>query len=174
MALLAAHSLVRFWAVDKKRWTHRIAPWVKETFALFGRKLCYVRQNLPIEKLMNLPRQVETSLQSCPRNRQPTVMISSWRMRRPCYRSWLSKNEPGPMNLNIAALLLQDGLTNGAIYALLALAAVMVFAVTRVIMIPQGELVPSYGALTFANFQVGKVPATVGLVLLFGIACASL
>src|SRR5579863_8892536 len=76
------------------------------------------------------------------------------------------------MNLNIAVLLLQDGLTNGAIYALLALAAVMVFAVTRVIMIPQGEFV-SYAALTFASFQVGKVPATVGLLLL-GIACATL
>jgi branched-chain amino acid transport system permease protein len=77
------------------------------------------------------------------------------------------------MNLNIAVLLLQDGLTNGAIYALLALAAVMVFAVTRVIMIPQGEFV-SYAALTFASFQVGKVPATVGLVLLLGIGCAAL
>ncbi|NMG37527.1 branched-chain amino acid ABC transporter permease, partial [Azoarcus sp. TTM-91] len=45
------------------------------------------------------------------------------------------------MDLQIAALLGQDGLTNGAIYALLALALVLVFAVTRVIFIPQGEFV---------------------------------
>ena len=50
------------------------------------------------------------------------------------------------MNLDIALLLAQDGLTNGAIYALLALALVLVFAVTRVIYIPQGEFV-AYGAL---------------------------
>jgi len=42
------------------------------------------------------------------------------------------------MNLDIVLLLAQDGLTNGAIYALLALALVMVFAVTRVIFVPQG------------------------------------
>jgi branched-chain amino acid transport system permease protein len=45
------------------------------------------------------------------------------------------------VNLQIAALLTQDGLTNGAIYALLALALVLVFAVTRVVFVPQGEFV---------------------------------
>jgi len=45
--------------------------------------------------------------------------------------------------------LLQDGITNGAIYALLGLALVLVFAVTRVILIPQGEFV-TYGALSYA------------------------
>ena len=45
------------------------------------------------------------------------------------------------MNLDIALLLTQDGITNGAIYALLALALVLVFSVTRVIFIPQGEFV---------------------------------
>src|ERR1700724_734854 len=44
--------------------------------------------------------------------------------------------------------LLQDGITNGAIYALLGLALVLVFAVTRVILIPQGEFV-TYGALSY-------------------------
>ncbi|MDQ5878815.1 MAG: branched-chain amino acid transport system permease protein, partial [Pseudomonadota bacterium] len=53
------------------------------------------------------------------------------------------------MDFQIALLLGQDGLTNGAIYALLALALVLVFAVTRVIFIPQGEFV-AYGALTLA------------------------
>ena len=45
--------------------------------------------------------------------------------------------EVRPMDFQIAMLLGQDGITNGAIYALLALALVLVFAVTRVIFIPQ-------------------------------------
>jgi branched-chain amino acid transport system permease protein len=63
----------------------------------------------------------------------------------------------------IAALLTQDGITNGAIYALLALALVLVFSVTRVIFVPSGEFV-SYGALTLAALQLGKPPGTVGLI----------
>jgi len=38
--------------------------------------------------------------------------------------------------------LLQDGITNGAIYALLGLALVLVFAVTRVILIPRANSSP--------------------------------
>src|SRR6516162_809987 len=68
------------------------------------------------------------------------------------------------MNLTIAALLAQDGITNGAIYALLALALVMVFAVTRVIWVPAGEFV-SYGTLTLAALQLGKDPGTVQLLV---------
>jgi branched-chain amino acid transport system permease protein len=64
-------------------------------------------------------------------------------------------------------MLAQDGLTNGAIYALLALALVLVFAVTRVIFIPQGEFV-AYGALTLAMMQSGAVPATVWLLVAMG------
>ncbi len=56
------------------------------------------------------------------------------------------------MNLDIALLLAQDGITNGAIYALLALALVLAFSVTRVIFIPQGEFV-AYGALTLVALQ---------------------
>jgi branched-chain amino acid transport system permease protein len=67
------------------------------------------------------------------------------------------------MDLSIAALLAQDGVTNGAIYALLALALVMVFAVTRVILVPSGELL-TIGALTLAAFDQGHVPGTVRLV----------
>lgn len=69
------------------------------------------------------------------------------------------------MDLSIVSILLVDGLTNGAIYALLGLATVLVFAVTRVIFIPQGEFV-AYGALTLALFQTGQVPGTVWLLLL--------
>lgn len=75
------------------------------------------------------------------------------------------------MNAEIALFLIQDGLTNGAIYALLALALVLVFAVTRVIFIPQGEFV-AYGALTLASLQLGKLPGTAWLLLGAGIAVA--
>jgi branched-chain amino acid transport system permease protein len=67
------------------------------------------------------------------------------------------------MNLQIALLLGQDGVTNGAIYALLALALVLVFAVTRVIFIPQGEFV-AFGALTLAGLQAGRIPGTLWLL----------
>jgi branched-chain amino acid transport system permease protein len=68
------------------------------------------------------------------------------------------------MDLTTAGILLLDGATNGAIYALLALAIVLVFAVTRVIFIPQGEFV-AYGALTLALLQLGKVPGTIWLLV---------
>ena len=64
--------------------------------------------------------------------------------------------------------LLQDGITNGAIYALLGLALVLVFAVTRVILIPQGEFV-TYGALTYASLSAGQFPGTARLALAMGI-----
>src|SRR4051812_17762187 len=64
--------------------------------------------------------------------------------------------------------LIQDGITNGAIYALLGLALVLVFAVTRVILIPQGEFV-TYGALSYAMLCTGNVPGTAWLALAMGI-----
>jgi branched-chain amino acid transport system permease protein len=64
--------------------------------------------------------------------------------------------------------LVQDGITNGAIYALLGLALVLVFAVTRVILIPQGEFV-TYGALTYASLSAGQFPGTARLALAMGI-----
>ena len=63
------------------------------------------------------------------------------------------------MDFSIASILTLDGVTNGAIYALLALATVLVFAVTRVIFIPQGEFV-AFGALTLAILQTGNAPGT--------------
>lgn len=71
------------------------------------------------------------------------------------------------MDFSIAALLAQDGLTNGAIYCLLALALVLVFAVTRVIFIPQGEFV-AFTVLTLAAFEQNKLPGTVWLLLALG------
>jgi branched-chain amino acid transport system permease protein len=73
------------------------------------------------------------------------------------------------LNSTILLFLLQDGITNGAIYALLGLALVLVFAVTRVILIPQGEFV-TYGALTYASLCAGQVPGTAKLAVAMGIA----
>ncbi|MBA4774156.1 MULTISPECIES: branched-chain amino acid ABC transporter permease [Agrobacterium] len=71
------------------------------------------------------------------------------------------------MDATIATFLIQDGVTNGAIYALLGLAIVLVFAVTRVIFIPQGEFV-AHGALTLALLDAGRVPGTLKLLLCMG------
>lgn len=65
------------------------------------------------------------------------------------------------MDFSIALLLIQDGITNGAIYALLALALVLVFTVTKIIFIPQGEFV-AWGALTLAAIQGGIFQGQVG------------
>src|SRR5829696_6915483 len=77
------------------------------------------------------------------------------------------------LNTTIMLFLLQDGITNGAIYALLGLALVLVFAVTRVILIPQGEFV-TYGALSYAVLATGKVPGTAWLAMAMGVAALAL
>lgn len=71
------------------------------------------------------------------------------------------------MDFIIFAFLVQDGVINGAIYALVAIALVLVFAVTRVILVPQGEFV-AFSALTLASFQAGRTPATIWLLLALG------
>ena len=77
------------------------------------------------------------------------------------------------MNSTIALFLAQDGLINGAIYALLGVTIVLVFAVTRVIFVPQGEFV-AWGALTMAALEAGAVPGTAWLLAGLGIAAAIL
>jgi branched-chain amino acid transport system permease protein len=72
------------------------------------------------------------------------------------------------MDSQIALLLAQDGLVNGAVYALMALALVLVFSVTRVIFIPQGEFV-AFGALTMALLQAGRAPSTLWLLLVLAV-----
>lgn len=73
------------------------------------------------------------------------------------------------MDSTILLFLLQDGITNGALYGLLGIATVLVFAVTRVIFVPQGEFV-TYGALTLALLDTGRVPGTIWLLIAFGVA----
>ncbi|VUZ27605.1 Uncharacterised protein [uncultured Comamonas sp.] len=75
------------------------------------------------------------------------------------------------MDFQIALLLGQDGIVNGAVYGLMALSLVLVFSVTRVIFIPQGEFV-AFGALSMVMLQAGGTPAT--LWLLLGLALAVL
>ena len=77
------------------------------------------------------------------------------------------------MNSAIVLWLSQDAVTNGAIYALLALALVAVYTVTRVIFVPQGEFI-SYAALSLATLQTGKVPGTVHLLIGAGLVVAAL
>ncbi|MBV8622386.1 MAG: branched-chain amino acid ABC transporter permease [Herbaspirillum sp.] len=71
------------------------------------------------------------------------------------------------MDTSILTVLFQDGITTGAIYALLSLALVLVFSVTRVIFLPQGEFV-AFGALTLAAIQNGQAPATALLLVALG------
>jgi branched-chain amino acid transport system permease protein len=68
------------------------------------------------------------------------------------------------MDFSIASILLLDGATNGAIYALIGMSLVLLFAVTRVIFIPQGEYI-AFAALTMGLFQLGRVPGTVWFLL---------
>ena len=75
------------------------------------------------------------------------------------------------MNFDIALWLVQDGITNGAIYALLALALLLVFAVTRIIFVPQGEFI-AYAALSLALLQSGRLPGTVYVLVIGGLVAA--
>ena len=73
------------------------------------------------------------------------------------------------MNATIALLLAQDGLTNGVIYALLAVAILLVFLVTRILLVPQGEFVV-LGAITLVQLQRGQFADA--LWLLAALSCA--
>jgi branched-chain amino acid transport system permease protein len=68
------------------------------------------------------------------------------------------------MTPEISLLLVQDGLSNGAIYTLLAVALILVYSVTRIIFIPQGEFV-AFGALTLASLEAGKIAPTLYMQL---------
>jgi branched-chain amino acid transport system permease protein len=72
------------------------------------------------------------------------------------------------VNSTILLFLAQDGITNGALYALLGFGLVLVFAVTRVILIPQGEFI-AFGALTYAALSSGKLPSTAELACVLGL-----
>lgn len=75
------------------------------------------------------------------------------------------------MNGTVALFLAQDGIINGSVYALLGVTLVLLFAVTRVIFVPQGEFV-AWGALTMAALQAGHPPGTAWLLIGLGGAAA--
>ena len=75
------------------------------------------------------------------------------------------------MTLDIILYLLVDGLTNGAIYALIAVALVVVFTVTRVIFVQGGEFI-SYGALTLFALQQNRLPLTLWVAVALCVAVA--
>jgi branched-chain amino acid transport system permease protein len=115
----------------------------------------------------------ETGLEIIIDNCYPTYQIPAADFNR-CERAASAadrhyEGERSGLNTTIMLFLLQDGITNGAIYALLGLALVLVFAVTRVILIPQGEFV-TYGALTYASLSAGHLPGTAKLAVAMGIA----
>lgn len=75
------------------------------------------------------------------------------------------------MDATILSFLLLDGLQNGVVYGLLALSLVLVFAVTRVIMVPIGELL-MFAPLSLVWLLEGKLPGTLWLALALGGAWA--
>src|SRR5690606_7374696 len=96
-----------------------------------------------------------------------TGLGAVFRVEAPCV-SLPQRDGLSEMDSTIVLILLQDGVMNGAIYALLGLALVLVFVVTRVIFIPQGEFV-AFGALTLAFMVNGRMPGTVTLLLIIGV-----
>jgi branched-chain amino acid transport system permease protein len=77
------------------------------------------------------------------------------------------------MNSTVALFLAQDGIINGSVYALVGVTLVLLFAVTRVIFVPQGEFV-AWGALTVAALEAGNVPGTAWLLMGLGVSAAVL
>ena len=72
------------------------------------------------------------------------------------------------MTPDIAAILAIDGISTGAVYALVAIGTVLIFTVTRVIFIPFGDIA-AFTALTLAALDAKELPGTVGLVVV--LAC---
>ncbi|HEX4112122.1 MAG TPA: branched-chain amino acid ABC transporter permease [Stellaceae bacterium] len=72
------------------------------------------------------------------------------------------------MDTQVAAILAMDGIATGAIYVLIGLGFVLIFAVTRVIFVPFGDIA-AFTALTLAALETGHVPGTVGLVVVLAL-----
>lgn len=72
------------------------------------------------------------------------------------------------MDLQIASILLLDGMASGAIYTMLALGFVLVFTTTRIIFASYGDLIAS-SALTMHALQQGRLPGTVALLVMLAV-----
>ena len=68
------------------------------------------------------------------------------------------------MTWDVALILGIDGLANGAVYLLAGLGLVLIFSVTRVVFVPFGDIA-AFAALTLAAFETGRLPPTIGLVI---------
>ena len=68
------------------------------------------------------------------------------------------------MTWDVALILGIDGLANGAVYLLAGLGLVLIFSVTRVVFVPFGDIA-AFAALTLAAFETGRLPPTIGLVM---------
>lgn len=71
------------------------------------------------------------------------------------------------MDSFIALFLAQDGILNGAIYALLAIAFVILFSVTRIIFVAQGDFV-AFAGLTLSALERGQTPGSLAVLVGFG------
>jgi branched-chain amino acid transport system permease protein len=77
------------------------------------------------------------------------------------------------MTSDIAAILALDGIASGAIYVLIAIGFVLIFAVTRVIFVPFGDIA-AFTALTLAALETKALPGTVGLVALLAVLASAM
>lgn len=77
------------------------------------------------------------------------------------------------MDLQTALFLLTDGLTNGAVYALVGVSLVLIYTTTRVVNIAQGEYV-TFGALSLASFIEGSIAPVAWVVAAGGAASLAL
>ena len=77
------------------------------------------------------------------------------------------------MDGEIAAILAIDGIASGAIYALIAIGFVLIFAVTRVIFVPFGDIA-AFTALTLASLETRQTPGTVGLVAVLAVLATAM
>ena len=77
------------------------------------------------------------------------------------------------MDGDIAAILAMDGIATGAIYLLIGLGFVLIFAVTRVIFVPFGDIA-AFTALTLASLEAGQRPGTVGLVAVLAVLATAM
>src|SRR5215471_16656958 len=72
------------------------------------------------------------------------------------------------MDGEIATILEMDGIASGAIYLLIGLGLVLIFAVTRVIFVPFGDIA-AFTGLSLAALENGHRPGTVGMVAVLAV-----
>ena len=75
------------------------------------------------------------------------------------------------MNSQIAAILTMDGVATGAIYVLIALGFVLIFAVTRIIFVPFGDIT-AFTALTLADLEAKRLPGTASMIAALALVAA--